>query len=207
MTDEKVVLYDSPEAARKVEQVGWKSRLGHFYPGDNPSSEHGARWSGCTHQKCACGAIMRQGETRCRSCQSKIDSEKYYALPIANWDGVTPTCDDKKDKYYWSKDELLDDMYWQLEEAMKRGEEPEMHVVIADPHYLHELDGSEWDDDLPDNGDYDGLPSEVEKAIDALNVVIKAQGPSCWYPGKQRINMEPLWKQLKAELVKEKKDA
>jgi hypothetical protein len=128
-------------------------------------------------------------------------------LPIANWDGVTPTCDDKKDKYYWSKDELLDDMYWQLEEAMKRGEEPEMHVVIADPHYLHELDGSEWDDDLPDNGDYDGLPSEVEKAIDALNVVIKAQGPSCWYPGKQRINMEPLWKQLKAELVKEKKDA
>jgi hypothetical protein len=207
MTDEKVVMYDSDEAATRVDMPGWKSRLGHFYPGDNSNSEHGARWSGCTHQKCSCGAIMWRGETRCRSCQSKIDSEKYYALPIANWDGVTPTCDDKKDKYYWSKDELLDDMYWQLEEAQKRGEEPEMHVVIAEPHYLHELDGSEWDDDLPDNGDYDGIPSEVGKAIDALNEVIKAQGPSCWYPGKHRIDMEPLWAQLKEELAKEKKDA
>ncbi len=201
MTDEKVVMYDSPEAATLVSMPGWKSRLGYFYLGDNPSSEHGARWSGCTHQKCACGAIMRQIETRCRSCQAKIDSEKYYALPIAEWDGITPTCDDEHDKYFWTKEELLDGMYWQLEEATKRGEEPEMHVVIAEPHYLHQIDGSDWSDDLADDGE---LSDDVGAAIDALNKVIEEQGPSCWYPGKQRIDMEPLWKQLKDELAKEK---
>ena len=36
MTDEKIVMYDSPEAATRVDMPGWKSRLGHFYPGDNP---------------------------------------------------------------------------------------------------------------------------------------------------------------------------
>jgi hypothetical protein len=125
---------------------------------------------------------MRQGETRCDSCQAKIDCEKYYALPIADWDGVTPTCDDDRDKYFWDKDQLMDEMYWQLEEATKRGEEPEMHVVICEPHYLHQLDGSEWEDDLADEGE---LSDEVGEALDALNAVLKAQGPSCWYPGKQ----------------------
>ena len=199
--DEKVVMYDSPEAATRVDMPGWKSRLGHFYPGDNKSSEHGARWSGCTHQKCACGKVMRQGETRCDSCQAKIDCDKYYALPIADWDGDTPTCDDDRDKYFWDKDQLMDEMYWQLEEATKRGEEPEMHVVICEPHYLHQLDGSEWEDDLADEGE---LSDEVGEALDALNAVLKAQGPSCWYPGKQRIDVDALWAELKADLEKEK---
>ncbi len=201
MSEEKVVMYNSDEAAKKVSEIGWKSRTGVFYPGDYPSSEHGARWSGCTHQKCACGSVMRQGETRCRSCQAKIDCDKYYALPVAKWDGNTPTVDDARDKYFWDKDQLLDEMYWQLEEATKRGEEPEMHVVIAEPHYLHQLDGDEWCDDLADDGE---LSDEVWKAVEALNKVIKAQGPSCWYPGKERIDMETLWKQLKEEIEKEK---
>jgi hypothetical protein len=200
--EETVVMYDSPEAATLVEMKGWKSRLGHFYPGDNPSSEHGARWSGCTHQTCVCGNIYEHGRVRCNSCQAKIDCEKYYALPIANWDGITPTCDDERDKYFWTKEELMDEMYWQLEEAKKRGEEPEMHVVIAEPHYLHQLDGSEWSDDLPDEGDGE-LPDEVGAAIDALNAVLKEQGPSCWYPGKERIDMDKLWKELKEGLSKE----
>ena len=205
--EEKVVMFDSPEAARRVEQWGWKSRDGIFYPGDNASSEHGARWSGCTHQTCECGKPYEKGQVRCRSCQAKKDSEEYYALPMAKWDGETPTCDDDRDKYFWDKAQLLDEMYWQLEEAQKRGEEPEMHVVVCEPHYLHEIDGSEWDDDLPDNGDYDGLPHDVGEAIDALNKVIKEQGPSCWYPGKERVDMDALWAELKEGLAKEKEES
>src|SRR5208282_2864582 len=130
--EEKIVMHDSPEAATRVEMLGWKSRDGIFYPGDNPSSEYGARWSGCTHQTCECGNIYNKGRVRCRSCQAKLDSEKYYALPIAEWDGETPTCDDGLDKYFWDKSQLIDEMYWQLDEAKKRGEEPEMHVVICE---------------------------------------------------------------------------
>src|SRR5208337_1957385 len=115
MSDEKIVMYDSPEAATRVDMPGWLSRLGHFYPGNHASSEHGARWSGCTHQKCECGKIFEHGRIRCDSCQAKIDSEKYYAFPVADWDGVTPTCDDSRDKYFWDKEQLLDEMYWQLD--------------------------------------------------------------------------------------------
>ena len=201
LKEEKIVMYDSPESARKVEQVGWKSRLGHFYPGDNASSEHGARWSGCTHQKCKCGNVMRQGETRCDSCQSKIDCDRYYALPIADWDGETPTCDNDRDKYFWDKEQLLDEMYWQLEDATKRGEEPEMHVVICEPHYLHQLSYDDWVDDLADDGE---LPDAVNEAIEVFNEILNNQKPSCWYPGKQRINMESLWEELKADLEKDK---
>ena len=35
MSEEKIVMYDSPEAASRIDMPGWKSRLGHFYPGDN----------------------------------------------------------------------------------------------------------------------------------------------------------------------------
>ena len=66
--------------------------------------------------------------------------------------------------------------------------------------YLHLIDCETWSDDLADEGE---LSDEVGAAVDALNAVLKAQGPSCWYPGKQRINMEPLWAELKADLEKE----
>jgi hypothetical protein len=122
---------------------------------------------------------------------------------MVEWDGVAPVCDDSKDKYYFDKDSLMDDMYWALDEAKKRGEEPVMHLVLCEPHYLHQLDGSEWADDLPDNDDYGCLPSDVEAAIDALNAVLKAQGPSCWFAGKQRIDVDALWKELKEDLEKE----
>lgn len=199
--EEKVVMFDSLEAATRVEMPGWKSRDGIFYPGDNASSERGARWSGCTHQTCECGKPYEKGRVRCKSCQAKKDSEEYYALPIAKWDGETPTCDDDRDKYFWDKAQLLDEMYWQLEEAQKRGEEPEMHVVVCEPHYLHLLDGDEWSDDLADDGELSG---DVGKAIDAFNAVLKEQGPSCWYAGKERVDMDALWAELKAGLAKEK---
>jgi hypothetical protein len=199
MNEEKI-MYDSPEAATRVDMPGWKSRLGHFYPGDNPSSEHGARWSGCTHMTCECGKIFDKGSIRCDSCQAKIDSEKYYALPMVEWDEVTPVCEDKNDKYFFDKESLMDEMYWQLEEAKKRGEEPVMHLLLCEPHYLHLLDGSEWEDDLPEEGE---LSDAAGKAIDALNAVLKAEGPSCWFPGKKRIDVDALWKELKEDLAKE----
>ena len=66
---------------------------------------------------------------------------------------------------------------------------------------LETLIGKFTDVLVADDGE---LSDDVGKAIDAFNAVLKAQGPSCWYPGKQRINMEPLWAELKADLEKEK---
>ncbi len=203
MTDQKIVMYDSPEAATRVDMPGWKSRGGLFYPGDNESSEHGARWSGCTHQTCECGKPYVKGRVRCDSCQAKVDTDKYYALPVIEWDEVTPVCDYGSDNYYFDMDTVLDVLHDAQEDAKKRGEDPEVRLVICEPHYLHMIEGSDWYDDLADDGDGE-LPDEVCKAIDAFNEVIKAQGPSCWEAGKKRINLEPLWAELKVDLAKEK---
>src|ERR1700733_3026068 len=90
MSEEKRIMYDSQEAATyRTDIKGWVSKDGLFY-GDNPSSEHGARWSGCTHMVCECGNVYGKGRVRCDSCQAKITSEKYYALPMIEWDRTTP---------------------------------------------------------------------------------------------------------------------
>ena len=187
-----VIMYDSAEAAKKVQQVGWKSRLGHFYPGDNPSSEHGARWSGCTHMICECGQKIEKSRLRCDACQAKIDAEKYYALPVVEWDEVTPVSDGNK--YWFDRDSLLDDMYWILEDAQKRGQEPVLHLVICEPHFLHPISADDWSDDLPDDGE---LPDAVLAAITAFNSVLAAQPTLCWEPGNERLNMDELWEKTR----------
>jgi len=63
MTTDKV-LYASDEAAQLVTVTGWRSRTGRFYGSD----EHLARWDGCTHQICECGAEMPRGFTKCNTC-------------------------------------------------------------------------------------------------------------------------------------------
>jgi len=201
MSDEKIVMYDSNEAATKVSVVGWKSRLGHFYPGDSASSEHGARWSGCTHMTCACGRVHDKGRTICRACEAKIDCDKYYALPVVEWDETTPVCDYKSDNYFWDREEVLEHLFDVLEDAQKNGYEPESRLVLCVPHYLRQIDYDIWSDDLHEDGD---VPDAVNYALDALNAVLKAQGPSCWVPGKQRIDVDALWKELKEDLEKEK---
>ena len=204
LEDENIVMYDSPEAAIRVDMPGWKSRLGHFYPGDNASSEHGARWSGCTHMTCECGNVYEKGRVRCDSCQAKIDSDKYYALPVADWDEVTPVCSYGDDRYFFDKDAVMDFMFDLLEEAKGKDYDPEVQLVLCDPTYLHTLDTDNWADELPEDGD---LPDAVSVALDAFNAALKAEGPSCWFPGKQRIDVDALWKELKEDLAKEKETA
>jgi hypothetical protein len=190
---EKIVMFDSPEAATyRTDIKGWVSRTGLFY-GDNLSSEHGARWSGCTHMKCGCGAVIDKGRLRCRSCQGTMDSTEYYALPMVEWDGKTPVCDFNTDKFFFDGESLLDWMA-DLEEGT------EVQLVICKERYLHPLDGDEWSDDLPDEGE---LSDEVGAAIDALNVVLKAEGPVSWWPGRERIDVDKIWAELKAEKEQE----
>ena len=197
MTEETVVMYDSPESATYVTGIsGWKSRDGFFWGKD----EHMARWSGSTHKRCdECGRVYPKN-SYCDFCHAKKETEKYYAMPMIEWDETTPVCEWHDDKYFWDKESVLDYLYDTYEDAQKQGYEPEVQLVICEPQYLHTLDAEDWSDDLAEDGE---LPDAVLEAIDVFNEILKNQKASCWYPGKQRINIESLWAELKADLAKE----
>lgn len=186
MVDKTVTMFDSPEAATyRTDIKGWVSANGSFY-GDN---EHIARWSGCTHMTCECGNVYEKGRVRCDSCQSKADTEKFMALPMVEWDGVTPVCIFGGDRYFFSDSELLD---W-MEDL---DDDAEVRLVLCEPGKLHTLDVDDWCDDLPEDGD---LPAEVQTKLDELNEAIKNAPTVCWWEGKARINAEPLWSQVKED--------
>ena len=97
-------MYDSDEAAQKVTVTGWRSRHGHFC-GDN---EHLARWNGCTHLICDCGAEMERSYTSCAACRDRKRLENYEAMPFTVWDGQTPLTLHDDHEYFWDEDTLLD---------------------------------------------------------------------------------------------------
>jgi hypothetical protein len=77
MEDEKVIMYDSQEAAtHRTDISGWVSRDGGFYA-DN---EHLARWAGCTHMTCECGKPYIKGKVRCDECQSDEEWDFFVAV-------------------------------------------------------------------------------------------------------------------------------
>lgn len=179
--EDKIVMYDSPEAATRIDMPGWKSRLGHFYPGNHSSSEHGARWSGCTHMTCECGNVFDKGRVRCRACDAKKDAERYYSLPVEKWDGTTPLCLFGTDTYFFG-DAVLD----YLADLPK---DEAVYICKCKPGYLHIIEAEDWQDDLPEDFD---LPDAVATAVDALNAVIKEAGPVAWYEAAIAIDVEDL---------------
>ena len=71
MANAAIVIFNSAEAATyKTDLKGWVSRDGMYF-GEN---ERTARWSGCTHMTCVCGAVHEKGRTVCRSCEAIKDA-------------------------------------------------------------------------------------------------------------------------------------
>lgn len=176
MKNEPIILDSSDEAAKIATVTGWVSRLGRFWGDD----ERMARYDGCTHRGCDdCGKpVPKCGFTVCDGCRKKRSDARFAAFEIVEWDGETPLNLYDTDRYFFDADEVRDF----IEE---RGIVPEeLRLVLCEPEYLRQLDADIWEDNLPDDGE---LPDEVQEALDALNKVIAAQGPSCWRPTDKRV--------------------
>lgn len=196
--EKPIIMYDSPEAATyRTDIKGWVSRDGLFY-GDNPSSERGARWSGCTHQTCECGQVHDKSRTKCRSCIGTESTEKYYALPMVEWDGITPVATFDDDKFFFDEESVLD---WMADLKHDAGmEDVEVQLVLCTPQKLHYISDDNWCDDLPDDGE---LPDEVAQKLEELNEAIKRAPVVSWWAGTTRINVDSLWEKLKKDEVSE----
>jgi hypothetical protein len=166
--DEKIVMFDSDEAASRQSVMGWVSRGG-FFHGDCGGSEAAARYAGCTHKSCPdCGAVIRKDEMACGPCKERRRRKRYEGLEKREWDGVTPIAIYLSDAYFWEEQELVDHCYdEQVDPA-------EMLLVLCEPIPARKLDAAEWLEGC--------MPDDVLEAAQAFNEAVEAAMPLSWRP-------------------------
>jgi hypothetical protein len=182
MQTEKIINYDSPEAAQPYTMSGWKSSDGRFW-----KDEHSARYAGCTHLKCSkCENLTKKGWTVCEECRHKNAINRYMALPFKEWDYKTPLVLFGDDQYFFDESDI--------EEYLADHEdlEPEdLQLVICTPNNYFEVTEEHWSDILPENSEGE-VHKKLREALDALNKVIETLPPASWSEGKFRTSYAPL---------------
>lgn len=181
--NEKIIMFDSPEAAQfRTDIKGWVSRGGRFF-GDGPSAEADARYHSCTHRPCReCGAPTIKRYIKCDACRELADIARYQAMPRAEWDGKAMLYSETTDRFYSDLGEAED----HLDEMEERCTFADLRLVICEPNYVRKLDPDDFADDLPEEGD---LPDGVRKAIDEFNRAVDGIVLS-WSPGKTALFLQ-----------------
>lgn len=175
MKDEKIIMYDSPEAATYVTNIeGWIDINRRFF-GKGEDGERMARYSSHTHKTCECGNKMEKGWTKCNECRHKSSIERYNARPFKEWDGTEPICTWDGDRYFFSKEDLI--------AYMEDNEETAIDLLICDPVNFRRIDLDTIADDT-----HEGWEPEKELCdkIDEFNAYLKTLPPHSWMPGKVR---------------------
>lgn len=172
-SDNRIIMFDSPEAARPGTAEGWVSRDGYFY-----ADERSARYSGCTHSPCEeCGAPTPKMYTHCEACRASRERARYEAMPEGQWDGKQMVYSETLDRFYPNPDEA-----W--EEADDEGVDlASMRLVLCEPQYARQLDVDDFADEMPEDGEE---PDELVAALNAFNSAVSGLILS-WYPGNTRL--------------------
>lgn len=191
--EEPIIRYDSPEAAKRVTLEGWLGG-GMFYPDSRgPNAEDMARYAGCTHKLCECGALVKKGWVYCDMCSARRRQERYNAMPFEEWGGITPLYSNRYDKYFFSDNDIIDFI-----DDSSETDDPDDHnieygdldLIICTPNYLRQLDFD--GDEFPEDQEMEDVVSkEVIQKLNELNELIKAHPPISWSPGRYRTSYNP----------------
>lgn len=186
MTTDKIIMYDSPEAAIfKTGIEGWVSSTGTFWGND----EHMARWSGCTHFKCKeCGSAHRKSWTICKECRSKKQEEKereaYAEMDVVEWDGKGFIATIDGNEYFSSWDEVNDychDLGLAVADLM---------LVICEGVELPEIDINDYFSDcMHEDQDINDIDSDILDAVDELNKLIRKARPMVYSTGDKAVKI------------------
>lgn len=166
-TEEKVIMYESDEAANIQTLTGWVSSKGRYWGKD----EHMARFEGSTHQLCKCGEIKQTSRIHCDKCDAEIQHKRFLAYPFKEWDGETPLTLFDDDKFFWSEDDIEE----YLEENELKPED--LQLLICHPNYLSEIDTEQWAEVLAEDQD---PPKLILEKMKELNELIRKEKPISW---------------------------
>lgn len=174
----KVIMYDSPEAAQFVTVTGWATKDGRFF-GDN---EHLARYCGSTHKSCDKDESHPPHRTNgyCEECAAIKRFEKFNAMPVVEWDKETPLNLFDTDLYFYDEDQVSD---YCIERDVDAAE---LSLVLCEPNRMHTICADDqWCDVFAEDV---LLPSEVEDALNTLNAAIEEYGKAVsWSPCDKRV--------------------
>lgn len=179
--EEKIIMFESDEAAQMKTVTGWVSADGRFYGND----ERAARYAGSTHSKCECGGMVEKGWTICETCRHKSAQERYLKLPYKDWDGKVPICLYDGDEYFWDEEKLLDYLY----DHELNGSE--VQLVFCDPVNYQSIDT----ETVAGDSHEDWEPSkELEEKIAEFNKYLATLPAHSWFPGKVRTSYDYTYK-------------
>lgn len=180
-TEEKIIMYDSPEAAQYRTGIeGWVSSDGRFF-GKGGHAEQTARYAGSTHHKCECGGIAPKGWIRCDYCSKRIADETYLKLQYKEWDGKEPICLYDGEKYFWDESDLIDYLY----DNELNGDD--VQLVFCVPITYEHIDG----ETIASESHEEWEPSkELSDKINEFNKYLSSLPPHSWTTGKTRTSYE-----------------
>ncbi|MNF48758.1 hypothetical protein D3C76_703210 [compost metagenome] len=174
MPEEKVVMYESLDAASIQTVTGWVGADGRFWGND----EHMARYCGATHRRCEKNPDHPIYEVRswCEQCHSDSRAKAFAAMPTKDWEGE-PLVDFDGDNYFFDSDSLRD---YILDGDVNLSD---LRLCICEPNMPREIDPSDvFCDDLPEDGEI--RDEQLVAAFDLLNEMIRKSEPLSWSQGK-----------------------
>jgi len=180
--EKEKILYDSNEAAKKINVSGWVSSDGHFYGDD----EHLARWAGCTHQICECGNEHNKSRTMCNACWEKELDKRYNEKPFKVWDKIEPLTIHREEIWFFNENELRD---YIVDNSINF---EDLQLVICEPNYAREIDYDDFNCDiLPEDTYLHEVFPELSEAIESVNEIIrKNEVALSWSGGRYRTKYE-----------------
>ena len=180
MSSEKIIMYDSDEAATfKTGISGWVSGDGRFFGKD----EDMARYAGCTHKTCACGNIHSKSWTICDECRDRKSAGRYESMPHKEWEGE-PLVIFGDDRYFWDVESVYDHM---LDAGTT-----DLQLVICEPNYAPEINEDHGEEYYPEDQYLDDVAPELAKRIAELNEWIAKEKPILsWSGGTHRTTITP----------------
>lgn len=179
MREEKVVMYESPEAASIQTVTGWVDPSGRFWGKD----EHMARYCGSTHRHCAKSPDHPIHATNgwCEDCRAESRAAKFDAMPKRVWGGEVITEYDG-DQYFFDEEELRD---YLIEHEIDLGD---LKLVFCAPNYARQIDPNDhFCDDLPEDGEVND--DQLLAAFELLNEMISKCPPLSWSPSNEAVEL------------------
>jgi hypothetical protein len=184
MGDKPTIRYEDA-AEYRTDVAGWVCRVCGQYCGTGGIAEHAARRHCATDLPCPeCGGRRSdKGYTRCLECVRKHDDARWAALERVEWDGVTPLCEWRGDRYYFDEDEVAGLVAGTLADG---GSVADIRLVLCGPDEPRRFEMAEFlADQLP--GDFE--PGPAFAGIDGVvNGWIAANLTRLWVPTDRAIS-------------------